>query len=138
MAYKNPPLETRFPVNRPYAPHTQKGQYLTPLLKRLLNKKTNIADPEVQKILNGKIGNKKGTFKAILMLRYILNGVQGENQAIEGILDRIDGKVNGNPLVDQSKNITIIWQESDGNGKLRNKNTAPLKSVEGMERRSTV
>ena len=44
------------------------------------------------------------------------------------------------PLIDQSqhKHITIIWQENDGNGRLRNKNTAPLQSMEGMEGRGAV
>jgi len=78
-------------TNRP-KPHTQKGPYLVPLLKRLLNKKMKITDAEVRKVFNLKRGNDKATLKKIIMLRYILNAVQGENQAIEGILDRIDGK----------------------------------------------
>lgn len=102
-----PPLEYRFPVNRPPKPHTQKHPegYLTSILKKLLNKKMKITDPEVKKVLEIKSGTK-AALKKIIMLRYILNAIQGENQAIEGILDRIDGKLksNGNhPLVDQSK-----------------------------------
>ena len=100
----NLPIETRFPVNR--KDHTQKGPYLVPLLKRLLNKKTNIADPEVQRILRGKVGDKRITFKAIIMLRLILNATQGENEAIKEILNRIDGKQLG-MMLDQSLHTHI-------------------------------
>ena len=60
---------------------------------------------------------------------------------IPQILEQARIEVEGNkPLIDQSqhKHITIIWQESDGNGKFRNKNTAPLQSMEGMEGPSKV
>ena len=93
-----PPIEHRFSsTNRPvYAPNAgHKGPYLTPLLKRLLAKKITFEDPETQKIIKGRV-------KDAIIWRYILNATQGETQAIEGILDRIDGKVNGGLNIDNS------------------------------------
>jgi len=82
-----PPIEHRFPANRPHAPNAgNHGPYLMPLLKRLLEKKINFEDPETKKIIQGKV-------KHAILWRYILNAAHGENQAIEGIIDRIDGKV---------------------------------------------
>jgi hypothetical protein len=81
--------EHRFPNHR--QDHTQKhpNGYLTPLLKRLLSKKIKYEDPETQKII-------KGLVKDAIVWRYILNACQGETQAIEGIFDRLDGKINQN------------------------------------------
>ena len=68
--------------------HNPKGQgpYLTPLLKRFLNKKISFEDPETQKMIKGKV-------KDAVIWRLILNATQGENLAIKEILDRVDGKV---------------------------------------------
>lgn len=86
-----PNKATQYPVNA--KPHTKKhpNGYLTPILKQLLNKTMLVDDPEVRRVLNIKTGTK-AEMKKIIMLRYILNAMQGENHAIEGILDRIDGK----------------------------------------------
>lgn len=86
-----PPKEHQFPANRPHAPHTQKGPYLTPILKKILNKTMKVTDPEVHKLFATKF--KELPLKKLVMLRYVLNAVQGENQAIEGIMERLDGKV---------------------------------------------
>lgn len=87
--------KTRFPVNR--QEHTQKhpGGYLTPILKKLLNKQMKVTDPEVKRVLEIKSGTK-AELKKIIMLRYILNAIEGETQSIEGILDRVDGKLGTN------------------------------------------
>jgi len=86
-------LKNLRPLKKGYASgnHTQKGPYLTCLLKRLIEKKIRYEDPETQKKI-------KGTVKDAIIWRYILNATQGETQAIEGIFDRIDGKLgtNGN------------------------------------------
>jgi hypothetical protein len=95
-----------FPKGYHSGNHTQKGPYLTCLLKRLIEKKIRYEDPETQKMI-------KGTVKDALIWRYILNGCQGETQAIEGILDRIDGKVNGTPLVDQSSHYHFTKLEGE-------------------------
>lgn len=81
--------------------------YLTPILKKLLEKKMTVKDPEVKKLFEIKPGMKKAELKKIIMLRYILNAVEGENPAIEGILDRMDGKLksNGQVLIDQSTHL---------------------------------
>jgi len=87
MSRSLPPIETRFPVNRPYAPHAgHKGPYLVPLLKKFLNKKIKYEDPETQKIIFGKV-------KDAVIWRLLLNACQGENDAIKEVLNRIDGKV---------------------------------------------
>ena len=75
---------TRFPVNT--RPHTKKGPYLTPLLKKFLNKKIDYIDPETNAKIQGKV-------KDAIMWRLLLNGAQGDNDAIKVILDRLDGKV---------------------------------------------
>ena len=92
-----PPIDKRFPVNRPHAPHKGfKGPYLTPLIKKFLNKKINFEDPETQKIIRGRV-------KDAVIWRLILNATQGENEAIKEIIDRIDGKSKSlDPLVDNS------------------------------------
>lgn len=81
-----PPEHSRFPLNR--KDHTQKhpNGYLTPLLKRLLEKKISIEDPETQKKIKAQV-------KHALLWRLILNGTQGETDAIKEILNRVDGKV---------------------------------------------
>lgn len=88
MPHKQPPIKTRFPVNRPAKPHTQKhpNGYLLPLIKKFLNKTITYDDPETQKKITGKV-------KDAVIWRLLLNACQGENQAIKEILDRIDGKV---------------------------------------------
>jgi hypothetical protein len=80
----DPPIETRFPVNR--KDHTKKGPYLVPLLRKLLEKKITFEDPETRKMI-------EGTVKDALMWRLVLNGTQGDHQALKEILDRVDGKV---------------------------------------------
>ncbi len=107
MPHKDPPIHTRFPVNRPARPHTQKhpNGYLTPLLNKLLNKKMTVNDPEVKRILETKPKDKT-ELKKILVLRWILNGIQGENDAIKEIFNRVDGKIS-DILIDQSQHTHI-------------------------------
>ena len=81
---KFPNEATRFPINRQN--HTKKGPYLTPLLKRFLNKKIDYIDPETNRKIQGRV-------KDALLWRLLLNGCQGENDAIREILNRIDGKI---------------------------------------------
>ena len=98
---KKPPLHTRFPVNRPHAPHTKKGPYLMPLLKKFLNKEINFEDPETQKMIRGRV-------KDAVIWRLILNATQGDNQAIKEILERIDGKMAQKVLGEGFKDTKII------------------------------
>lgn len=109
MANCNAPVATRFPVNRPPAPNNKKhpNGYLTPILKKILEKKMRVDDPEVQRVLEIKSGTK-AELKRIIMLRYALNAIQGENQAIEGILDRIDGKLIADKNDNNGTHLTII------------------------------
>ena len=57
---------TRFPVNRPDKPHTQKhpNGYLTPILKKLLSKKLHTDIKQKKKVLN---------FLKVLVLLGLLN-----------------------------------------------------------------
>jgi hypothetical protein len=79
-----PPKRTRFPVNR--KDHTQKGPYLGPLLRKVLEGDFSISDPE-----SGLKLTMPG--KKALILRLVWSGLNGEVSAIKEILDRVDGKV---------------------------------------------
>lgn len=90
--YRCPPKEHRFSsTNQPKKNGRHKGSTLTDILRKLLKKKIKYEDPETKKMVTGKI-------KDVIVLRYLLNACQGENKAIEGIFDRIDGKV-AQPLI---------------------------------------
>jgi len=108
-----PPVEHRFKIGNPSGNHTQKGPYLLPLLKKLLNKKITIEDPETRKLVPAQV-------KDALLWRLILNGTQGETRAIVEIFDRIDGKVPS-PVVDMNNDSTLINEEleivENGHGK---------------------
>ena len=58
-------------------------------------------DPETQAMI-------KATVRDALVWRYILNGTQGETQAIEGIFDRIDGKLQTNGKNGNTPTVIII------------------------------
>ena len=83
-------------------------QYLTPLLKRFLNKKINYIDPETNNKIEGKV-------KDAVMWRLLLNGCQGETSAIKEILDRLDGKVlqktELSGQVDSGTKIIIVYPQ---------------------------
>jgi hypothetical protein len=76
--------ETRQPS--PSTRSRPRGQYLTPILKKFLNKSIDYEDPDTKKIIHGKV-------KDAILWRLLLNAAQGDNIAIKEILDRIDGKV---------------------------------------------
>jgi hypothetical protein len=121
MSYKNPPIETRFPVNRPYAPHAgHKGPYLAVILKKLLKGRRKIKDPEVKELL--KKLKLPETIAVSIVLRRILNACEGDDLAIERIFDRIDGKVAD--VIRETKDDSALMNDeielipSDGNGKV--------------------
>ncbi|MDD5355840.1 MAG: hypothetical protein PHY56_04850 [Candidatus Omnitrophica bacterium] len=104
VGYRHPPIETRFPVNRPYAPHKgHKGPYFVPLLQKLLKKKITFEDPETQKLI-------KGTVIEAVAWRLILNATQGEYTAIRELLDRLDGKVP-NIIKDHTEDEELLNSE---------------------------
>lgn len=102
MPHKQPPIEHRFSATNPPPPRprTPRGPYLTPLLKRFLNKKIKYEDPETQKMIEGKV-------KDAVIWRLLLNACQGENEAIKEILNRIDGK-NIETLIDLSTHSHFV------------------------------
>jgi hypothetical protein len=112
----NPKLEevgkaTQFPVNR--QDHTQKGPYLTSILKKLMAGTWEFNDPKIQDLL--KRTDCKQTIETALVLRRILNGTEGDDQAIERIFDRIDGKVAQKTEMDLKGEIVMMpCVEKDG------------------------
>ena len=60
--------------------------YLTPLLKKLLQKKISITDPVTLKKIQSDV-------KHAVLWRLLLNATEGETSAIKEILDRVDGRV---------------------------------------------
>lgn len=97
--YGDPP--NRFSATNQPKHYGKRGVSLVAELKRLLEKQINYQDPETKKQVKGKIGR-------VIALRYILNACQGENQAIEGIMDRIDGKTVQKLLGEGFNNETKI------------------------------
>jgi len=116
MPRQLPPIDKRFPVNRPYAPHKGKhGPQLVAMLRKFLEKKIKYEDPETQKMIKGRV-------KDAILWRLILNATQGDNHAIIHILDRIDGKVV--EVIKHEEEQEALMQEEielvvgDGNGKI--------------------
>lgn len=111
--------KTNVPVG--VRPGTKRGPYLTPLLKKFLNKKIKYEDPDSGKIIKGKV-------KDAIIWRLILNASQGDNTAIKEILDRIDGKLQAikDDGSDEARNelnliqiVNNVVNNHNGNGKLK-------------------
>lgn len=102
MPFPNP--ATQFPVNR--QDHTQKGPRLTTILKKLLSAEWEVNDPKVQALIE-RCGLDR-TIEVILCLRRVLNGTEGDDQAIERIFDRIDGKVAQKTEMDLKGEIVMM------------------------------
>ena len=66
-------------------PRKKTGTYLTPLLRKCLEKKIDYIDPETNLKINGRV-------KDAIIWRLILNAAQGDNDAIKEVLNRVDGK----------------------------------------------
>ena len=94
MPRLDPPIATRFPVNRQN--HTQKhpNGYLTCILKKVLLKQYRCQNPETGRI-------KKMLGAQGLMQVWVWEGLQGNEKAIKDIVDRIDGKIP-DTIIDQS------------------------------------
>ncbi len=93
VGYCKPP--NRFSSTNQPKNKTHRGPSVVTELKKILEKKIDYEDPTLKKHIKGKI-------KTALALRYVYNGLEGETNAIEGIIDRMDGKINGG-----NKNIAI-------------------------------
>ena len=66
-------------------PTRRRGPSVIKYLNKLLKKKINYEDPETKLMLKGPIA-------LVIALREILNACQGDQNAIEDIIDRVDGK----------------------------------------------
>jgi hypothetical protein len=80
-------IKNRFsPTHQPINHNKNRPKkYLTPLLKKYLNKKIDYEDPGTKKIIHGKV-------KDAIVWRLLLNAAQGDNTAIKEIFDRLEGK----------------------------------------------
>jgi hypothetical protein len=67
-------------------PTRRRGPSIVKHLRKLLEKKITYEDPETKQMVTGKIA-------LVIALREILNACQGDQNAIEDITERIDGKV---------------------------------------------
>ena len=83
MPYKQPPIETRFPVNR--KDHTKKGSYFKPAFMKLLKQKYPMQLP------NGELVKMQG-YPGIA-LAVIWEALRGDVAAAREVMDRVDGKV---------------------------------------------
>lgn len=83
--------EKRVKFSKTYQPNKHTGPRLTTILSKLLATKLDSSDAQVEAAL--KASKVKKTKEAGLALRYIFNGLEGDTKAIEGIFDRVDGKV---------------------------------------------
>jgi len=112
-------LAPRYSKDNPPPGHTQKhpNGYFTPLLKRLLEKNINLKGKKGFERFN-EIFKGKLTAKQIIALRYILNACQGETQSIEGIIDRIDGKIATNTNGKGTYATTVIVRIGNQSGLL--------------------
>lgn len=126
MSYKNPPIDKRFPVNRPYAPNKgKKGIQLKTILKKLLTGEMPAKDPKTKELLISL--GLKPNIASWLMLRLCLNGTEGETKAICEIMDRVDGKVptpiqtidTDERLLEEEIEFTGLPKDSDGNGRFK-------------------
>ena len=125
MPHKEPPVKNRFPVNRPHAPNKgNKGPHLTTILKKILSAKWDFKDPKIKALIKER--KLKPTIETALMLRRILNGTEGDDMAIERILDRIDGKVT--QKVESEVKVTQMGQVT--------KDDVPLKFDVGSNNRT--
>jgi len=105
-----PPVEHRFkPGEAPR--HTQKHPdgYLTSKLKRCLKKIITVPDPEHPETLT------KLRVADALVWRRIFNATEGDDQAIERVFDRIDGKVaqrtEHSGQMDSGTKIIIVYPQ---------------------------
>lgn len=127
--YCNPP--NRFSSeNQPENRGRPKGQLLTTLLRKYLEKNISFEDPETQKIVKGKV-------KDAIVWRLILNATQGDNQAIKEIFERLEGKLTSGPLVDLSKH-THITVEIKTDDKSEDQSPFSLEAGSRMESSSKV
>jgi hypothetical protein len=99
-----PNKATQFPVNR--RDHTKKGPRLTTILNKLLSAKWDFNDPKIKELI--KKCELEETIEVALCLRRILNGTEGDDAAIERILDRIDGKVAQKNEIEHSGTVNIM------------------------------
>ena len=94
---------TRRPGDLPNHNKNRPKQYLTPLLKKFLSKEINYQDPETQKIIRGRV-------KDAIVWRLILNGSEGETNAIKEIFDRLEGKLlqKSGADIEVGVNVTVM------------------------------
>jgi len=91
-----------------YQPNHHKGPRLSTILNKLLSAEWKIKDREIKDLL--KKLHLPETIETSIVLRRILNACEGDDNAIERIFDRVDGKIP-QKLVGEgiaSQNIQIV------------------------------
>ena len=77
-------LRSFTPGHKPYIVH--RGPSLDAILRKLLTKKIKYEDPTTKIPVNGSIAQA-------IVLREVYNALEGDQRALEYIIDRIDGKI---------------------------------------------
>ena len=104
-----PPIDKRFPVNRPYAPNKgHKGPLLKTILRKLLTGEMPAKDEKTKQLLISL--GLRPNIAAWLMLRLALNGTEGETKAICEIMDRVDGK-EATPIFIKEQDADLLNSE---------------------------
>ncbi len=82
-------------------PTKRRGPSVIKYINKLLKKKINYEDPETKLMLKGPIA-------LVIALREVLNACQGDQNAIEDIIDRVDGKTIQKILNEGNSDTRII------------------------------
>jgi len=109
MAENQALREHQFKTGTSIPRHTQKHPdgYLTAKLKRCLRKIINVPDPEhPENLIKLRVADA-------LVWRRLFNATEGDDQAIERVFDRIDGKVaqktEHSGQIDSGTKIIIVY-----------------------------
>lgn len=70
-------------------------------IRKLLEKKISYEDPTTKKPINGKIGQA-------IAIREIYNALEGDQKALEYIIDRMDGKTAQKILNEMSGEVKVM------------------------------
>ena len=99
-----PPVEYQFKKGHPKLPNAGKKKgYCSPdaEIRKLLNKKIAYEDPTTKKPINGKIGQA-------IAIRQIYNALEGDQKALEYVIDRMDGKMAQKVLNEMSGEVKMM------------------------------
>lgn len=115
MPNKLPPVKNRFSSTHQPKHRTPRGPSLDTLLRKMLTKKIRYEDPTTKTEVKGEIAQA-------IVLREVYNALEGDQRALEYIIDRIDGKIiqklKGEGFGD-NKTYVYVVQDTKGRNKNR-------------------